>query len=186
MVEARVLRNIGAAAGSLLFATAIAAEPAYAPGYAEDRAMIEDLQARYAFALDFRDADTYASMFTEDGVLDWARGVVTGREAIRALISTLPSRAGFAAVADAPGLRPAAARHHIVNQAIRIEGNRATARAYWFQFGNDNPEREAELGSYGHYEDELIKIDGQWYFTKRRIYNEQMDERAATGANPAW
>jgi len=38
--------------------------------YAEDRAAIEDLQARYLFALDFHDPDLYVSTFTEDGVLD--------------------------------------------------------------------------------------------------------------------
>lgn len=38
--------------------------------YAEDRAAIEHLMARYLFALDFFDADAYASCFTEDGVLD--------------------------------------------------------------------------------------------------------------------
>ena len=35
--------------------------------YAEDRAAIEDLQARYLFALDFHDPDLYVSTFTEDG-----------------------------------------------------------------------------------------------------------------------
>ena len=38
--------------------------------YGEDRAEIEDLQARYLFALDFHDPDLYVSTFTEDGVLD--------------------------------------------------------------------------------------------------------------------
>jgi hypothetical protein len=40
---------------------------------------------------------------------------------------------------------------------------------------------------FGHYEDELIKVDGQWLFTKRRIYNENRQEWAYTGGgNPAW
>jgi hypothetical protein len=42
--------------------------------YAEDRAAIEDLQARYLFALDFHDPDLYVSTFTEDGVLDYGSG----------------------------------------------------------------------------------------------------------------
>ena len=44
--------------------------------YAEDRAAIEDLQARYLFALDFHDPDLYVSTFTEDGVLDYGSGEV--------------------------------------------------------------------------------------------------------------
>ena len=42
----------------------------YNRNYAEDRAQIEDLQARYLFALDHFDLDTYVSTFTEDGILD--------------------------------------------------------------------------------------------------------------------
>jgi len=34
-------------------------------------AQIEDLQARYLFALDFHDPTLYASTFTPDGVLDY-------------------------------------------------------------------------------------------------------------------
>jgi hypothetical protein len=47
--------------------------------YAEDRAAIEDLQARYLFALDFLDPDLYVSTFTENGVLDYGSGEVKGR-----------------------------------------------------------------------------------------------------------
>ena len=51
--------------------------------YGEDRAAIEDLQARYLFALDFHDPDLYVSTFTEDGVLDYGSGEVKGRESIK-------------------------------------------------------------------------------------------------------
>ena len=79
--------------------------------YAEDRAAIEDLQARYLFALDFHDPDLYVSTFTEDGVFD----------------------------------------------------------------------------GFGHYEDDLVKVNGRWLFTKRKIYNEGRDEWAYKGRkNPAW
>src|SRR6185503_7526317 len=54
------------------------AAPAYASNYGEDRAQIEDLQARYLFALDFHDPDLYVSTFTEDGILDYGNGDVKG------------------------------------------------------------------------------------------------------------
>ena len=38
--------------------------------YAQDRAEIEDLMARYLFAMDYHDYDAYAECFTEDGVHD--------------------------------------------------------------------------------------------------------------------
>lgn len=34
-------------------------------GYAEDRAAIEDLQARYLFAMDFHDPDRYVQLFSK-------------------------------------------------------------------------------------------------------------------------
>ena len=54
--------------------------------YAEDRAQIEDLQARYMFALDFQDLDTYASTFTKDGILDIVGMKWQGREEIKKAI----------------------------------------------------------------------------------------------------
>ena len=55
--------------------------------YGEDRAQIEDLQARYLFALDFHDPQLYASTFTPDGILDYGEGDVKGRDAIVKVIS---------------------------------------------------------------------------------------------------
>ena len=83
-----------------------------ASSYAEDRAAIEDLQARYLFALDFHDPDLYVSTFTQDGVLDYGSGLVKGREAIKDVIARMPNPA-------AAGLRPAAARHNISNIVIK-------------------------------------------------------------------
>ena len=93
--------------------------------YAEDRAAIEDLQARYLFALDFHDPDLYVSTFTQDGVLDYGSGDVKGREAIKEVIARIPSPATTA------GLRPAAARHNISNIVIKVEGNKAAGVSYW-------------------------------------------------------
>lgn len=173
---------LAAAAGCFLLATSATA---YDAAYASHRAEIEDLQARYMFALDWQDADAYAATFAEDGVLDWAGGVVTGREAIREEVKGM--RAGFAKheAADAPE-RPARLRHMITNLVLKIDGDRATARAFWFEFNNDVRGRRPYLGAYGHYEDELRRVNGRWLFSKRKIYNEQYDARAASGENPAW
>src|SRR5262245_2862150 len=149
--------------------------------YAEDRAAIEDLQARYLFALDFHDPDLYVSTFTEDGVLDYGSGDVKGRQAIKDVIAKMPSPATTA------GLRAAAARHNISNIVIKVEGNKALSRSYWFHYSNDNPQRRGVFDGFGHYEDELVKVNGKWLFTKRKIYNEGRDEWAYKGGkNPAW
>ena len=149
--------------------------------YAEDRAAIEDLQARYLFALDFHDPDLYVSTFTEDGVLDYGSGDVKGRQAIKDVIARMPSPAAV------PGLRAGAARHNISNMVLKVDGNKATGRSYWFHYSNDNPQRRGVFDGFGHYEDELVKVNGKWLFTKRKIYNEGRDEWAYKGGkNPAW
>src|ERR1700722_7826936 len=138
--------------------------------YAEDRAAIEDLQARYLFALDFHDPDLYVSTFTPDGVLDYGSGEVKGRQAIKDVIAGMPKPKEVA------GKRAGAARHNISNDVIKVEGDKAASRSYWFHYSNDNPERRGVFDGFGHYEDELVKANGTWLFTKRKIYNEGRDE----------
>src|SRR5690606_10433914 len=111
------------------------------------------LQARYLFALDFLDANTYASTFAEDGVLDWAGGVVTGREAIRSEVEEMREAARRQAGADHP--HPPRFRHFISNAVIKVDGDRASARAYWHEVSNDGRSRWPYVGGFGHYEDEL-------------------------------
>jgi hypothetical protein len=182
MRKATVLLLCGIA---VLFLTSAASPPSTQSSYGEDRALIEDLQARYMFALDFRDADTYSLTFTEDGVLDYGP-VVKGRDAIRNLIAGMAKNDADRAAQDTSGLRPAAGRHNISNIVIKIDGNKAVGRAYWFHYGNSNPKRTAGLDSFGHYEDEMVKVNGKWFFSKRKIYNEQVAEWAYKGGNPAW
>jgi 3-phenylpropionate/cinnamic acid dioxygenase small subunit len=84
-------------------------------------------------------------------------------------------------------MRAGAARHNISNIVIKVTGNKAVSRSYWFHYSNDNPKRTGVFDGFGHYEDELAKVKGQWLFTKRRIYNEGRDEWAYKGGkNPAW
>lgn len=147
--------------------------------YADDRAEIENLQARYLFALDFFDADAYADCFTEGGVLDWAGGLAEGREAIRT-----EARGMKAAMAEVFGAGTLI-RHFITNIVIRVEGDRAWTRAAWFEAYNSGPGGTPAMGTFGHYEDELARTDGRWLFTRRRIVNEFLDGRRAGPGNPA-
>jgi hypothetical protein len=158
---------------------------ASAASYADDRAAIIDLQSRYLFALDFQDAATYASTFAEDGVLNWARGEIKGRKALFEFIAS----GTYNPAKDAEkGKWPAASRHFITNQVIKVEGNSAKALTYWFQATNNTADRRTMvLGLFGYYEDELAKIGGHWLFKKRSIYNEGLEDRHKAGQkNPAW
>ncbi len=159
-----------------------------ATSYAEDRALIEDLQARYMFALDFGDLDTYVKTFTEDGILDIIGFKWQGRETIKRELSAMSANMAKEkpAAEGEKKLYPATGRHNITNIVIKVNGNKSTGRAYWFHMGNDNPERKATLDSYGYYEDEMEKVNGQWLFSKRIIYNEQMAEWIGSKKNPSW
>ena len=161
-------------------------DPPEQRSYADDRAAIEDLQARYMFALDFKDAEAYAATFAPDGILDFGRGEIKGRDAIAEMVANMRADFEQDIDEDTSGLRPVAGRHSITNIVIKVDGDRATGRAYWFHMGNDNPERAAQLNSFGHYEDEMVRIDGQWFFAQRKIYNEQVAEWAGSIDNPAW
>jgi len=151
--------------------------------FAEDRAEIENLQAKYMFALDWQDADAYAATFTEDGVLDWAFGVCEGREAIRKEAEGMYDHFAKLAAADAP-LRRARLRHFISNFVLEVDGDRATGFAYWFEVNNDIMGRWPYLGGYGHYEDEMRRENGRWLFTRRKIFNEVMAHRVGSEENP--
>jgi hypothetical protein len=57
------------------------------------------------------------------------------------------------------------------------------------QRSRDNPtdQRSNTIGGFGHYEDDLVKVNGQWFFSKRKIYNEGSARWQYKGAgNPAW
>ena len=90
-------------------------------------------------------------------------------------------------LAATPGLRTAAARHNISNIVIMVDGDQAASVSYWFHYSNDNPQRKGVFDGFGHYEDQLVKVNGKWLFTKRKIYNEGRDEWTYKGGkNPAW
>lgn len=164
------------------------AEP-YPEGYGDDRAAIIDLQGRYLLAMDFHDPEAYAAVFAEDGVLDWAGGVIEGRQAIYEFMASGrydPTRDATPATDPTTDEDwPAASRHYISNQVIEIEGNTARAITYWTQLNNNADRGTLTWGLFGTYEDELEKIDGEWRFTRRAIYNEGLPGRHRAGmANP--
>jgi ketosteroid isomerase-like protein len=160
----------------------------YAPTYAQDRAEIEDLMARYLFAMDYNDFDTYAAMFTEDGTLEFARGAVTGRDNIRAAAKGFKEAiAGI--YTDIDG-NPAVLRHVLCHSVIRVEGDKAWHTGFWFETANDGPRTPdgkrftPTLGTFGTYEDELVRVDGEWLFAYRNIRNEFLEGRDSGSVNP--
>jgi ketosteroid isomerase-like protein len=170
------------AAVSLLAAVPAQAEVSYAPTYGQDRAEIEDLMARYLFAIDYSDWDAYIATFAEDGELEFASGISKGREAIRKAVTSFAQGIGrFYHTEDG---KPAILRHVILQSSIRVEGDRAWGRSLWLEMANHGPKDEMKMGTYGIYEDEFRKVDGRWLIAKRNVLNEFIPNRRSGPGNP--
>jgi hypothetical protein len=173
--------------GALLVAGAIATtasakQPHYPPSYGNDRAQIEDLMARYLFAIDYSDWDSYVVTFAPDGELTFASGTSKGRDAIRAAVTSFDSRIGqFYHTEDG---KRAKLRHVILQSSIRVEGNKAWGRTLWVEMANHGPGDTMKMGTYGIYEDEFAKIDGHWFIQKRNVLNEFLKGRNSGPNNP--
>ena len=92
-------RTLAALAALSLLAAAPAAaqqasEPSYSPSYGTDRAEIEDLMARYLFAIDYADWDAYVATFAEDGELEFAAGNSNAHAALLAPVTRFSGRSG--------------------------------------------------------------------------------------------
>jgi len=188
MAHTSKIRKLGVLASLLTLVAVVAKAERYPEGYADDRAAIVDLQSRYVMAMDYFDADGYAAVFAEDGVLDWARGLVEGRDAIREFMAsgTYDLTRG-APAAETPDGRnwPSTVRHLITNQVVKVEGDKATALTYWIQFNNNQKRDQVEWMLFGSWHDEFVKIDGEWFFSLHRIHNEGNQRTFTAGqANP--
>jgi len=152
---------------------------------AEDRLAILEMQNRYILAMDYFDADAYAAVFTEDGVLDWARGEVIGRDAIREFMATGTydlRKLNFQPAQTEDGREwPPAVRHLVTNQVIEIDGDTARVVSYWMNYSNAADRRQIQWLSYGSWDDELVKVNGEWLFKRHKIYNENNPNRFTAG-----
>jgi SnoaL-like domain len=119
------------------------------PTLADDRDAIRSLMARYNHYFDGGKADEWAALFTADGVLD-SGTPLEGTDAL----------AGFARSFSEAGMR---ARHVVVNEMIEVEGDKATCKAYFFLATGTPP----QLAVSGSYDDELVRVDGEWRYVRR-------------------
>ena len=62
-------------------------------GTYEDRIAVEDVMARYVWAVDSLDADGYVAVFTEDAVIDSNGSISKGHEEIRKIVTASSSAA---------------------------------------------------------------------------------------------
>jgi hypothetical protein len=140
-----------------------------------DKMVIGEMQSRYMYALDWHDAEMYASLFTEDAVLEWPEGRAKGREQIHNACVRIGAFYDNLAAAAGPR-KPFRLRHFLTNRVFDIKGDQARVWAYWLDLNNDNLQRWPYVVAYGYYQDDLLRTDKGWRFTHRRIFNEMTEE----------
>lgn len=124
----------------------------------EDRDAINTLFMRYRHCLDEKDFSGYAALFAHDGEFVAAGGTASGREQIERLVDGMRGTLLTAVAGDDV--------HIVVNPDIEIDGDRATARSTWIYVIRDD-EGCPTLCKVGHYEDDLVREDGEWRFARR-------------------
>jgi uncharacterized protein (TIGR02246 family) len=121
----------------------------------DDLEEVRELYNRYALSWDDNHAEELAGCFTPDGVFESYRGRFAGRDAIVGNLADFNLSLGA-------GRKQ---RHITTNVSIQLEGDRAKGTAYFiFYVGCDG---KIERTAFGHYRDELRKVDGRWFFTSR-------------------
>ena len=119
--------------------------------------LISQVLYRLAYSIDRREFDTYAELFTEDGVLDFSAGpTIIGRAEIRRRVS-----------ADLG--RYANTHHVITNVQTELGSGSAKARSYVIAvavLNDQHPEEHWDAG--GWYETDLLLTAEGWQIISHR------------------
>jgi uncharacterized protein (TIGR02246 family) len=135
-------------------------------GTYEDRIAVEDVMARYVWAVDSLDADGYVAVFTEDAVIDSNGSLSKGHDAIRKIVTGLIQRRDDN---KAKGLPTANLYHMISNVRITFPApGRALHQSYWQTVVRDK-DGKITAGGMGRSEDHLVKRNGKWLIQKRKL-----------------
>jgi hypothetical protein len=140
----------------------------------EDREAIEELLITYGQFLDKQDLVGYSNLFAADGVWEGGIGSAKGPAEIRQMLETVFARTTRGQYVGS---------YHIMSDVIiDVDGDSATSWSRWTWLV------EAEDGSpvprrSGHYEDKLVRENGQWKFKHRLTVTElptaEKDKEAA-------
>jgi len=135
-------------------------------GTYEDRIAVEDVMARYVWAVDSLDADGYAAVFTADAVIDSNGSISRGRDEIRRIVTGMIQRRDEN---RAKGL-PAPRLYHMVSN-VRIsfpKPGEAVHGSYWQTLRRDQDGRMI-IAAMGRSEDRLVKQNGRWLIRSRTL-----------------
>ncbi len=134
----------------------------------EDEKQIRDLLEEYGHRFDTLDLVGYSQLFG-------AQGTWNGNYGGSYVTSTGPAEvlAMMTRVLGKPHYDPnkVTGFHVMSNFLIHVEGDHATSRSRWTFFirGQDNVLTPSLAG---HYEDKLIRENGRWKFSERRVFKD--------------
>jgi ketosteroid isomerase-like protein len=161
----RAMRLHCAACIALLIAPALVTAQEHLGTY-EDRVAVEDVMARYVWAVDSLDADGYVAVFTDDAVIDSNGSISRGHSEIRTIVTGLIQRRDDN---KAKGL-PTANLYHVIS-SMRItfpKPGEAVHQSYWQTVRRDKDGRMI-AAAMGRSEDRLVKRNGRWLIQFRKL-----------------
>jgi 3-phenylpropionate/cinnamic acid dioxygenase small subunit len=120
-----------------------------------DRQDISDVLIRYATGIDRRDWPLFRTVFADDCELDYGEiGTWNGVDAVTEFMEQAHAMAGHTL-------------HRLTNQAITLDGDKATARTYidgLIMFADN----DSGVNAVGFYDDELVRTGDGWRIARRR------------------
>ena len=135
-------------------------------GTYEDRIAVEDVMARYVWAVDSLDADGYVAVFTDDAVIDSNGSISRGHDEIRKIVTGLIQRRDDN---KAKGLPTANLYHMVSNVRITFpEPDKALHQSYW-QTVRRAKDGTMIAAAMGRSEDRLVKRNGKWLIQSRKL-----------------
>jgi len=132
------------------------------PNEAADRVAIHALLIEYGAALDRRDFDAFARLFGEDGIYEAGPGgSAVGAETgpmMRHVFATGPN------ATNTPNF------HLFFNELIWFDApDRARSTSLCLFMTPDRETKRPTVAVSAHYEDELVRKDGEWLFARRTL-----------------
>lgn len=126
---------------------------------AREKEAITELIARYNWAIDHNDFQGWADCFAPEGIFD---GMI-GRYAAHGELDRFTADVRKL-TASTPNLR-----HYVTSIQTEVSGNQARSRCF-LMMTSTTKEGGTKIVIAGEYEDKLVKRDGRWLFTERKVH----------------
>ncbi len=125
---------------------------------ARDKTAIAELIAQYNFAIDHEDYQGWADCFAPAGIFDGVIGKFDAHRDLDRFVTEVKRLS-----ADSPNLR-----HYVSNILSEVDGDTARSKCFLLMTSTTK-EGGTKIAIAGEYEDQLVKHDGKWLFSYRKV-----------------